>query len=428
MPRYSPEQIYGFCRLAGFTPDEAATFTAIALAESGGNSRAHNPHGEDSKGLWQINAPRPPRTGREVRPLRPGAEREGGVRGLPPRRRHLAVDGHPRRHRRALPAVQGRGAGRRDRVRRRAGPRRVDRHARLRAPGRRRRRRTGSAKRHPGARRTGGRPTPRSTSSSTSPRPRSATGTSSAPRSSLDDDEPGGVRLLRTHPVGRAPGRRRRSRTAPPASTGTSRRCGLLIPVEEAKNTPGALLFSFASDRGRRRRASRRSRTWRSALATARRSRRRTRGPAWRTRGRQPVQLRRDHPRHLRRHRHPARPAGAPLPRPPPVAPPPNLGGPDTDHDGLTDALERRLGLDPLRADTDGDNLADGQELSSSGTDPRKATPTATGSATRSSWPTAWTRCRRTPTRTGTSTAAWRRCRPTPTSTAWTTRWSGPSA
>nr|BFE71211.1 hypothetical protein GCM10020092_045120 [Actinoplanes digitatis] len=29
--------------------------TAISLAESGGNSRAHNPHGEDSRGLWQIN-------------------------------------------------------------------------------------------------------------------------------------------------------------------------------------------------------------------------------------------------------------------------------------------------------------------------------------------------------------------------------------
>src|SRR4051812_1041338 len=55
MPRYSAEQIYGFARRAGFSPDEAATMTAISLAESGGNSRAHNPHGEDSKGLWQIN-------------------------------------------------------------------------------------------------------------------------------------------------------------------------------------------------------------------------------------------------------------------------------------------------------------------------------------------------------------------------------------
>ena len=55
MPRYSAEQIYGFARRAGFTPDESATMTAIALAESGGNSKAHNPHGEDSRGLWQIN-------------------------------------------------------------------------------------------------------------------------------------------------------------------------------------------------------------------------------------------------------------------------------------------------------------------------------------------------------------------------------------
>ncbi|GIM93944.1 transglycosylase SLT domain-containing protein [Paractinoplanes toevensis] len=55
MPRYSAEQIYGFARRAGFSPDESATMTAIALAESGGNSKAHNPHGEDSRGLWQIN-------------------------------------------------------------------------------------------------------------------------------------------------------------------------------------------------------------------------------------------------------------------------------------------------------------------------------------------------------------------------------------
>jgi cell wall-associated NlpC family hydrolase len=56
MPRYSAEQIYAFARKAGFSPDESATMTAISLAESGGNSRAHNPFGEDSRGLWQINA------------------------------------------------------------------------------------------------------------------------------------------------------------------------------------------------------------------------------------------------------------------------------------------------------------------------------------------------------------------------------------
>jgi|RhiMethySRZTD1v2_1073278.scaffolds.fasta_scaffold2085667_1 hypothetical protein len=35
--------------------DDAVKFTAIAMAESGGNTEAHNPHGEDSLGLWQIN-------------------------------------------------------------------------------------------------------------------------------------------------------------------------------------------------------------------------------------------------------------------------------------------------------------------------------------------------------------------------------------
>ncbi|WP_250280500.1 MULTISPECIES: peptidoglycan-binding protein [unclassified Frankia] len=32
------------------------TWVAVALAESGGNARARNAHGEDSRGLWQINA------------------------------------------------------------------------------------------------------------------------------------------------------------------------------------------------------------------------------------------------------------------------------------------------------------------------------------------------------------------------------------
>jgi cell wall-associated NlpC family hydrolase len=48
-------EIYRFARLAGFQPDEAATMTAIALAESGGETGAHNAVGEDSRGLWQIN-------------------------------------------------------------------------------------------------------------------------------------------------------------------------------------------------------------------------------------------------------------------------------------------------------------------------------------------------------------------------------------
>jgi len=50
------EEIYRYALLAGFSPDQAATMTAIALAESSGNTGANNTSGEDSRGLWQINA------------------------------------------------------------------------------------------------------------------------------------------------------------------------------------------------------------------------------------------------------------------------------------------------------------------------------------------------------------------------------------
>jgi len=55
MPKYAAEEIYRFARAAGFAPDQATTMTAIAMAESGGNTAAHNAVGEDSRGLWQIN-------------------------------------------------------------------------------------------------------------------------------------------------------------------------------------------------------------------------------------------------------------------------------------------------------------------------------------------------------------------------------------
>ena len=45
----------------------------------------------------------------------------------------------------------------------------------------------------------------------------------------------------------------------------------------------------------------------------------------------------------------------------------------DTDLDGLTDAQEERLGTDPLRPDTDGDRLKDGEEVGTTLTDPLRA-------------------------------------------------------
>jgi hypothetical protein len=54
----SPREILAFALAAGFSGDgeEAVTATAIALAESGGNTRAHNPNPPDNSfGLWQIN-------------------------------------------------------------------------------------------------------------------------------------------------------------------------------------------------------------------------------------------------------------------------------------------------------------------------------------------------------------------------------------
>lgn len=54
--RLAPEQIYAYSRRAGFSPDEAVTATAIALAESAGRPRAHNPTPpDDSYCLMQIN-------------------------------------------------------------------------------------------------------------------------------------------------------------------------------------------------------------------------------------------------------------------------------------------------------------------------------------------------------------------------------------
>jgi cell wall-associated NlpC family hydrolase len=55
MAELSIREIYEAALSAGFTPEQATTWTAIALAESGGRSGALNDRGEYSVGLWQIN-------------------------------------------------------------------------------------------------------------------------------------------------------------------------------------------------------------------------------------------------------------------------------------------------------------------------------------------------------------------------------------
>ena len=55
MAKLSIGQIYDAARDAGFTPEQAVTWTAIAMAESGGQTGALNDRGEYSVGLWQIN-------------------------------------------------------------------------------------------------------------------------------------------------------------------------------------------------------------------------------------------------------------------------------------------------------------------------------------------------------------------------------------
>lgn len=52
------DQLVALARSSGFPPAEAAVMAAIAMAESSGNPRAHNPNrstGDNSYGLWQIN-------------------------------------------------------------------------------------------------------------------------------------------------------------------------------------------------------------------------------------------------------------------------------------------------------------------------------------------------------------------------------------
>lgn len=53
--RLTAAEIAWYAYQAGFRGEALATAVAVALAESGGWTGAHNPNGEDSRGLWQIN-------------------------------------------------------------------------------------------------------------------------------------------------------------------------------------------------------------------------------------------------------------------------------------------------------------------------------------------------------------------------------------
>ncbi|MEU7904699.1 NlpC/P60 family protein [Actinoplanes sp. NPDC049118] len=377
MPRYSAEQIYGFARRAGFTPDEAATMTAISLAESGGNSRAHNPHGEDSRGLWQINGRAHPGLMAKYNLYDPQDNAKAayevsrhGADISPWTVTHGGSSARYLRHREeAQSAAISYGDG----------------------PGR------GVWSGTPGyghtvsADRAGG-------TANNLVQPAEGGGNAAldeflrvakaqvgdryvfGAEVKLKDDDPdvfdcSEFTQWAAHQAGT---------TIPDGATAQYlhlKEKGLLIPVSEAKDTPGALLFSF--DREPRPGDGRTPGAHvaislgdgRVVEAANRRAGVRESNAANRfeyaavlpgisdgtgTPLATPAAL-------------PA-PGPTPLPAPlPAVLPPPELGGADSDRDGLSDALERRQGMDPLRADTDGDNLTDAQEMVTYRTDARKA-------------------------------------------------------
>jgi cell wall-associated NlpC family hydrolase len=90
VPRMSPEDIYAVALKAGFSPEQAVTFTAISLAESGGDPSVNAAGTEDSRGLWQINVSpgvRPNKWGDLYDPLinaRAAYEVSGGGRNIQP--------------------------------------------------------------------------------------------------------------------------------------------------------------------------------------------------------------------------------------------------------------------------------------------------------------------------------------------------------
>ncbi|HET9519055.1 MAG TPA: transglycosylase SLT domain-containing protein [Actinoplanes sp.] len=370
MPRFSAEQIYGFARRAGFSPDEAATMTAISLAESGGNSRAHNPHGEDSRGLWQINARAHPGLAAKYDLYDPLQNAKAAYAVS-----HQGSDISP------WTVTHGGNGARYLRYREDA-----QNAAVAYGDGTGRGVWTGT----PGY----GHPVSASKEDSASDDTNAALETFLrvardqvgdpyifGAEARLGDSDPDvfDCSELTQWAAHQAGGRLPDGATAQYLHL---KQRGLLIPVEQAKDTPGALLFSF--DREPRPGDGRTPGAHvaislgdgRTVEAANRRAgvRESTAGDRFEYAAVIPgISDGSVTPRASTKQ--PAEPEPVALlsaPEPEPAAQP-ELGGPDTDRDGLSDALERRLGLDSMRADTDGDNLSDAQELIVHGTDGRRA-------------------------------------------------------
>ena len=390
MPRYSAEQIYGFARRAGFTPDEAATMTAISLAESGGNSKAHNPRGEDSRGLWQINGRAHPSFLTKYNLFDPQdnakAAFEVSRKGSDISPWTVTHGGNGARYLRFKEDAQNAAVAFGD------GP---GRGVWTGTPG----------YGHPvSADRPGG----GADNDLVQPLQAGGQGASSAAddgnnaaldeflrvakaqigdryvfgaETKLNDPDPdvfdcSELTQWAAHQAGT---------TIPDGATAQYlhlKQKGLLIPVSEAKNTPGALLFSFDREPrpgdGRTPGAHVAISLGDGKIVEAANSRAPVREASAGNRFEFAAVLPgiSDGTGTPRAAPAVADPLPAPEPVPVPAAavdPAPQLGGVDTDRDGLSDALERRLGLDPLRADTDGDNLTDAAELVTHKTDARKA-------------------------------------------------------
>jgi cell wall-associated NlpC family hydrolase len=393
MPRYSAEQIYGFARQAGFSPDESATMTAIALAESGGNSKAHNPVGEDSRGLWQINGRAHPSFLTKYNLYDPvdnaKAAFEISHRGedvSPWTTTHGGLSSRYVRYKedaQAAAVAYGDGAGRGMWT----GTRGYGDHK----PAHDGDDPAGVALHNV----AGGPMTPASTLTAAAPADNAALDTFlKVAKAQIGDRYVFGAEVKLSDPNPAVFDCSEFTQWAafqagekiPDGATAQYlhfKEKGLLIDPAKAKDTPGALLFSFDREPrpgdGRTPGAHVAISLGNGRVVEAANPRVGVREsnagnrfefaaviPGISDGTATPI----------------ANPVLDPLsslvpqttvPTTPVLPEPVALGGPDTDNDGLSDALERRYGLDPLRADTDGDNLTDAQEMVTYKTDGRKA-------------------------------------------------------